>query len=60
MAVFAPDEGHVVDAERLNHENPITPHQGTVLSRKVRKTFVGGHEADYETPTGRLISRGQA
>ena len=36
------------------------PHQGTVLSGKVRKTFVGGHEADYETPTGRLISRGQA
>lgn len=28
MAVFAPDEGHVVDAERLNHENPITPPPG--------------------------------
>ena len=60
MAVFAPDEGYVVDAQRLNHKNPITPYQGKVLSGKVRKTFVGGHEVDYETPTGRLISRGQA
>lgn len=50
----------MVDAQRLNHENPITPYQGTVFSGKVRKTFVGGHEADYETPTGRLTSRGQA
>lgn len=60
MAVFAPDEGYVVDAQRLNHKNPITPYQGKVLSGKVRTTFVGGHEVDYETPTGRLISRGQA
>ncbi|CAL8896467.1 allantoinase AllB [Kocuria varians] len=60
MAVFAQDESYVVDAQRLNHKNPITPYQGKVLSGKVRKTFVGGREVDYETPTGRLLSRGQA
>ena len=60
MAVFAADESYVVDAQRLNHKNPITPYQGKVLSGKVRTTFVGGHEVDYETPTGRLLSRGQA
>ena len=60
MAVFAADESYVVDAQRLNHKNPITPDQGKVLSGKVRRTFVGGHEVDYETPTGRLLSRGQA
>lgn len=49
----------MVDAQRLNHENPITPYQGTVLSGKVRKTFVGGQEVDCQTPTGRLLGRGQ-
>ena len=60
MAVFAQDESYVVDAQQLNHKNPITPYQGKVLSGKVRRTFVGGREVDYKTPTGRLLSRGQA
>ncbi len=59
MAVFAQDESFVVDAKALNHKNPITPYQGKVLSGKVRKTFVGGQEVDYQTPTGRLLGRGQ-
>lgn len=59
MAVFAADESYVVDAQRLNHKNPITPYQGKVLSGKVRRTFVGGRQGDHETPTGRLISHGQ-
>lgn len=42
MAVFAQYESFVVDAKALKHKNPITPYQGKVLSRKVRKTFVGG------------------
>lgn len=58
MAVFAKDESFVVDAESLNHKNPITPYQGKVLSGKVRKTFVGGKEVDYKKPTGRLLNRG--
>lgn len=59
MAVFAQDESFVVDAKALNHKNPITPYQGKVLSGKIRKTFVGGQEVDYQTPTGRLLGRGQ-
>lgn len=60
FAVFAPDEGYVVDAQRLHHKNPITPYQGKVLSGRVRKTFVGGREVDFENPTGRLLNRGTA
>ena len=59
MAVFAADESYVVDAQRLNHKNPITPYQGKVLSGKVRRTFVGGKEVDYQKPSGRLLNRGQ-
>ncbi|WP_223842177.1 allantoinase AllB [Kocuria sp. cx-455] len=58
MAVFAQDESFVVDAKALNHKNPITPYQGKVLSGKVRRTFVGGKEVDYQKPSGRLLNRG--
>ena len=60
FAVFAPDESYVVDAQRLNHKNPITAYQGKVLSGKVRTTFVGGKQVDYTTASGRLLDRGAA
>jgi allantoinase len=57
LAVFAPDEGYVVDASRLRHKNPITPYDGKDLSGVVRQTYLRGTRVDGRTPTGRLIRR---
>ncbi|HET9648997.1 MAG TPA: allantoinase AllB [Microlunatus sp.] len=58
LAIFAPDQAFVVDAQRLQHRNPLTPYQGKALSGVVRKTYVRGVPVDFETPHGRLIRRG--
>jgi allantoinase len=58
LAIFAPDQGFVVDAKRLHHRNPLTPYEGKVLSGVVRKTYVRGAPVDFDTPHGRLIRRG--
>ena len=58
LAIFAPDQGFVVDAKRLHHRNPLTPYEGKVLSGVVRKTYVRGAPVDFDTPQGRLIRRG--
>ena len=58
LAVFAPDEAYVIDADTLHHRNPLTPYHGRAVSGVVRRTFVRGAEVDYQTPHGRLIRRG--
>jgi allantoinase len=60
LAIFAPDEGFVVDAGKLHHKNPITPYQNKALSGRVRRTFLRGAEVDFQEPAGRLIRRGEA
>lgn len=60
LAVFAAEDAYVVDAGKLRHRNPITPYDGKAVSGVVRRTFVRGHEVDFETPSGRLLRRGQA
>jgi allantoinase len=57
FAVFAPDEGFVVDVSTLKHRNPITPYDGKALTGQVRKTYLRGIAVDGRTPTGKLIRR---
>jgi allantoinase len=57
FAVFAPDEGFVVDAFRLKHKNPITPYDGRALTGAVRRTYLRGKVVDDRNPAGRLIRR---
>ncbi len=58
LAVFAPNQAYVIDADTLHHKNPLTPYHGRAVSGVVRRTFVRGAEVDYQTPHGRLIRRG--
>lgn len=59
FAIFAADDAFVVDVKKLKHKNPITPYDGRALAGVVRKTFLRGKEIDFETPTGRLLRRGE-
>lgn len=58
FSIFAADDAFVVDVNKLNHKNPITPYAGRALAGVVRKTYLRGHVVDGETPTGHLIRRG--
>ncbi|MFI5086321.1 MAG: allantoinase AllB [Actinomycetales bacterium] len=60
LAIFAADDAYVVDVSKLKHKNPITPYDGKTLAGVVRRTFLRGEEIDGQTPTGRLLRRGQA
>lgn len=60
VSFFAPDEWFTVDAKALHHKNPVTPYDGRELQGRVHRTFLGGREVDFETPTGRLLRRGEA
>ncbi|WP_026553946.1 allantoinase AllB [Arthrobacter sp. 35W] len=59
LAVFAADDAYVVDVTKLKHKNPITPYAGKALSGVVRKTYLRGGLIDGETPTGKLLRRGE-
>ena len=58
LVVFAPDEAFVVDPARLYHKNPVTPYAGRALAGVVRSTWLRGEPVDFETPRGRLLTRG--
>lgn len=60
FSIFAPDEAFVVDVSTLKHKNPITPYDGKALSGVVRATYLRGSLVDGQTPTGRLLRRGEA
>lgn len=60
LVVFAPEEQFVVDVRALHHRNPLSPYDRQTLSGRVRRTVLRGREVDFETPTGRLIRRGDA
>jgi allantoinase len=60
FCVFAPDEGFVVDPERLHHKNPLTPYDGRPLVGVVRSTWLRGEELGGDRPRGRLLTRGGA
>ncbi|PWW21989.1 allantoinase [Geodermatophilus normandii] len=55
LVAFAPDEPFTVG--RLEHRNPVTPYAGRELTGVVRRTWLGGREADG-SPLGRLLGRG--
>ncbi|MBM7806802.1 allantoinase [Geodermatophilus bullaregiensis] len=55
LVAFAPDERFTVG--RLEHRNPVTPYAGRELTGVVRRTWLGGREADG-SPLGRLLRRG--
>ncbi|GAB3319838.1 allantoinase AllB [Geodermatophilus aquaeductus] len=57
LVAFAPDEPFTVG--RLEHRNPVTPYAGRELTGVVRRTWLGGREADG-SPLGRLLGRGGA
>ncbi len=59
FAVFAADDAFVVDVSKLKHKNPITPYDGKTLAGVVRKTYLRGTEIDGQTPTGKLLRRGE-
>jgi allantoinase len=64
FAVFAPDDGFVVDVKRLHHKNAITPYADRPLAGVVRGTWLRGRRIDITTeraePFGRLLTRGGA
>lgn len=60
LSIFAPDDAFVVDVERLEHKNPITPYHQRTLSGVVRTVFLAGEEIDLNNPRGELIWRGQS
>lgn len=59
LAIFAADDAYVVDVTKLKHKNPITPYAGKALSGVVRRTYLRGTVVDGETPTGKLLRRGE-
>jgi allantoinase len=59
FAVFAADDAYVVDVSKLKHKNPITPYAGKTLAGVVRKTYLRGSEINGQTPTGKLLRRGE-
>ncbi|KHK97625.1 allantoicase [Microbacterium mangrovi] len=60
FAVFAPEATFVVDKAKLHHKNPVSAYAGKELSGVVRRTVLRGGTVDGQTPTGRLIKRGEA
>jgi allantoinase len=58
LAVLAPEQTFVVDPDRLEHRNPVTPYAGRTLTGVVRRTYLAGAEIDLERPRGRLLRRG--
>ncbi|MDQ6754731.1 MAG: allantoinase AllB [Actinomycetota bacterium] len=59
FAVFAADDAYVVDVSKLKHKNPITPYAGKTLAGVVRKSYLRGSEINGQTPTGKLLRRGE-
>ncbi len=49
----------MVDVKKLHHKNAISPYAGRTLAGVVRRTFLRGQEVDGQTPSGRLIRRGE-
>ncbi|WP_417374066.1 allantoinase AllB [Glutamicibacter protophormiae] len=60
FALFAPEDAFVVDVKKLHHKNPISPYHGKTLAGVVRRSIVAGNDVDFQTPTGKLIRRGEA
>lgn len=61
FAVFAPDDGFVVDVAKLHHKNAVTPYHGRPLAGVVRSTWLRGEKIDIDAaPAGRLLTRGGA
>ncbi|NMA78186.1 MAG: allantoinase AllB, partial [Actinomycetales bacterium] len=60
LAVFAADESFEVEAAKLHHRNAITAYEGKTLSGRVRATYLRGRRVQFDAPTGRLLSRGEA
>ncbi|NMO00279.1 allantoinase AllB [Gordonia sp. TBRC 11910] len=60
FAIFAPEEGQIVDVTKLHHKNPISPYDGRALAGVVSQTWVRGRKVDYTAPHGRLLRRGEA
>ncbi|HEV7169262.1 MAG TPA: allantoinase AllB [Micrococcaceae bacterium] len=58
FAIFAANDTFVVDATRLKHKNPITPYDGKTLTGIVRQTYLHGTPVTGQTPTGKLLRRG--
>ncbi|WP_406693201.1 allantoinase AllB [Saccharopolyspora sp. ID03-671] len=58
FCVFAPDDAFVVDVEKLQHRNPISPYHGRPLAGVVRQTWLRGEQLDISAaPQGRLLTR---
>jgi len=58
FSVFAPEDSFVVDPERLQHRNPVTPYAGRELTGVVRRTFLRGAEVSpCAAPVGKLLRR---
>lgn len=60
FAIFAPEQGQVVDVHKLHHRNPVSPYDGKALAGVVSDTWLRGKRIDFETPHGRLLRRGEA
>jgi len=59
LVAFAPDEGFVVDPDRLYHRHRLTPYLGARLDGVVRRSWLRGRPVPGDRPEGRLLAQGE-
>jgi allantoinase len=59
LVAFAPDQGFTVEADRLEHRNPVTPYAGRQLTGVVRRTWLRGAPIDSDGSRGSGEVRGR-
>ncbi len=60
LCAFAPDEEFTVDVAKLRHRNPVSAYHGSTLTGVVRATWLRGTRVTGDSPTGVLLSGGDA
>ncbi|MDQ1620053.1 MAG: allantoinase [Actinomycetota bacterium] len=59
LVAFAPDQDFTVEADRLEHRNPVTPYAGRRLTGVVRRTWLRGTPTDSDGPRDSGEARGR-
>lgn len=57
FAIIAPEETFVVDVEKLEHRNKISPYHGRTLSGVVHETILRGKKLNAEDRAGQIVLR---
>jgi allantoinase len=59
LVAFDPSPATVVDPAALRHRHPVTPYAGHTLLGEIRHTWLRGSLIVGDTPSGRLLVRGE-